>query len=264
MNKEEVWLLSEKYGGVAGTAYEADVARVRAGEPLAYVINWQPFLGLTIHLDSKPLIPRPETEWWTEQMIEESLCATSTWSGLPGEAEIGQTILHDIPRVRFLDLCTGSGAIGCAVLARIPNAEVFFGEIDPAHKTTIERNIRENHLDERRAHIGIGDLFAPFAGMTFDVIAINPPYIPSERVLDDGVAKFEPHQALFSGIDGLDLISRIARELSAHLAKGGTAWIECDSSNITSAKALFAEQGFVTKIRTDQYDVPRILVVSLS
>ena len=292
MTRDEKWLLDEKYGGTPTDAYEKDKVRLAGGEPVGYVIGWQPFLGLKIFLDSKPLIPRPETEWWTEQMLEESPCATSKWSGLPGEAGtgnprtfarsterllakvgnalqkvlgsprgLGQTILHDIPHVRFLDLCAGSGAIGCVILARIPSAQVYFGEIDPAHAPTILKNIRENQLAESRADIRIGDLFAPFQNMTFDVIAINPPYIPNERVLDDSVSKFEPHQALFSGTNGLDLISRIARELSAHLVPGGTAWIECDISNIASAETLFATQGFTTKIRTDQYGAPRILIV---
>ncbi|MDB5189372.1 MAG: Release factor glutamine methyltransferase, partial [Parcubacteria group bacterium] len=50
-----------------------DIERLAAGEPLAYVIGWIPFLGLEIGLASKPLIPRPETEWWTELLVEHLL-----------------------------------------------------------------------------------------------------------------------------------------------------------------------------------------------
>src|SRR3989338_2129305 len=131
-------------------------------EPEAYVIGWQPFLGLKIYLDSHPLIPRPETEWWTERLL----------------THVGTSY---VPTLKFLDLCAGSGAIGCAALARLPNAQVYFGEIDPTHEVTILKNIRENHLDESRAHIRIGDLFQPFSDTRFDIIAANPPYVPPSR-----------------------------------------------------------------------------------
>jgi len=212
-------------------------------EPFAYAIGDQPFLGLKIFLDSRPLIPRPETEWWTEQLINET--------------EISSPL-------RFLDLCAGSGAIGCAALAKLPRAHVYFGEIDPAHEATIRRNIRENNLDESRADIRIGDLFEPFDGIKFDIIAANPPYIPEGRELPASVADYEPHQALFAGSDGLHLIRRIARELPNYLAKNGVAWIECDSAHAAAACALFREQGLSSEIRPDQYGVPRIIVVSFS
>lgn len=211
-------------------------------EPLAYRIGNQPFLGLTIYLDSRPLIPRPETEWWAEQLL----------------ASVG----FRKPHMRFLDLCAGSGAIGCAALKMLPEARVYFGEIDPVHEATILKNIRKNNLDESRAHIYIGDLFEPFGDMRFDVIAANPPYIPLGRELPASVADYEPTIALRAGKDGLECIRRIASALPKHLAKDGIAWVECDSAHSAAACALFAAQGFSTKICNDQYDVPRFLVVS--
>ena len=161
----------------------------------------------------------------------------------------------------FLDLCAGSGAIGCAALARLPDAQVYFGERDPAHETTIRKNIRENSLDAGRADIRIGDLFTPFpAGMRFDVIAANPPYIPENRTLPESVALWEPESALRAGPDGLSLIRRIADELPARLERSGVAWIECDSPSIGAAEELFLKRGFTVEIRTDQYGAPRVLV----
>lgn len=222
-------------------------------EPSAYVIGWQPFLGLKIHLDSRPLIPRPETEWWTEQLL----------------THVGRRTSN----MNFLDLCAGSGAVGCAALAKLPNAKVYFGEVDQVHEATILKNVRENNLDETRADIRIGDLFEPFADIQFDVIACNPPYIPNDRELPASVADYEPSRALRSGADGLDLIHRIAAELPNHLTDsgtachptnhvGGVAWIECDSLTAEAARALFQEQNLVAEIHTDQYGEPRVLVVS--
>lgn len=210
-------------------------------EPEAYRIGDQPFLGLTIYLDSRPLIPRTETEWWTEQLLEK---------------------VRTPSVLTFLDLCAGSGAIGCAALAQLPNAQVYFSEIDPAHEATILKNIRENHLDESRAHICIGDLFELFGDMKFDVIAANPPYIPSGRILPPSVAQYEPAGALRAGADGLALIRRIADSVRCHLTEGGVAWIECDSPSAETASGLFIEQGFSAEIRTDQYGAPRVVVVS--
>jgi release factor glutamine methyltransferase len=241
MTKDEQWLLDEKYNGKETSAgYETDKKRLVIGEPLGYVIGWQPFLNLKIYLDSRPLIPRPETEWWAEQLLE----------------KISSTDL------KFLDLCSGSGAIGCAALAKLPNAEVYFGEIDPAHQATIQKNIRENKLDESRAHIYIGNLFEPFGDMKFDVISANPPYIPIDRVLPVGVADYEPSLALFAGADGLDLVHRIAAALPERLNKGGVAWIEIDSEHVEASRELFTLQGFKAEIRNDQYAKPRIIVVS--
>ena len=233
MVRDAQWLLDEKYGGKETAKYEKDK------EPLGYVIGWQPFLGLEIYLDSHPLIPRPETEWWVEELLKDTpACLT------------------------FLDLCAGSGAIGCAVLAKLPNAQVYFGEIDSAHETTIWKNIRENNLDASHAHICAGDLFEPFGDIKFDVIAVNPPYVPTDRELPESVVRYEPAHALRAGEDGLDLIRRIARELPEHLAANGEAWIECDSAHAAAACALFTAQGFSAEIRNDQYDKPRVIVVS--
>ena len=259
--KDEQWLLDEKYAGNEREDYKADVMRLAKGEPLAYVIGHQPFLGLKIYLDSHPLIPRPETEWWAEQLLRG---ATESFSVVRlGLAAQSATENDSVAKpLKVLDLCAGSGAIGCAALARLRQARVYFGEIDPTHEATILKNIHENNLDSARAHIGIGDLFEPFDDLKFDIIAINPPYIPSGRELPPSVINHEPALALFAGEDGLDLIRRISKELTHHLAEGGTAWIECDSAHAVPACALFIKQGFKAQIRTDQYGAERIIVVS--
>ncbi len=286
MTRDEQWLLDEKYAGKETAAFELDRKRLAKGEPLGYVIGWQPFLGLKIHLDSKPLIPRPETEWWAEQLfgkISGRIIFETLGAGAAGQLRRRKAAAPQFAPARvsaasggasrrvlennssadllFLDLCAGSGAIGCAALARLPNARVYFGEINPAHEATIRKNIRENTLDETRADVRIGDLFEPFGDMMFDIIAANPPYIPTKRELPESVAKHEPAQALFAGDDGLDIIRRIALELPNRLNRGGVAWIECDSAHAAAACALFEANGLTSQIRTDQYDKPRVIVV---
>ncbi len=215
---------------------------MRAETPEAYRVGWVPFLGLKIWLDSRPLIPRPETEWWTKELIK-------NFSKSPRQ-------------LRVLDLCAGSGAIGCALLASVPNAKVSFGELERAHEATIRKNIRKNGLDATRADIRIGDLFAPFAGEQFDSIAANPPYVPEGRALPASVHRYEPALALRAGADGLAVIRRIAQALPEHLARTGCAWIECDSAHAAAVCALFRSTGFRAQVMHDQYARPRIVVVS--
>ena len=273
MTRDEQWLLDEKYGGKETKEFETDKKRLAFGEPLGYVIGWQPFLNLKIYLDSKPLIPRPETEWWTEQLMltlthmpqksaeERAERDDASQSKFPAGNYAAPKMASAACATKFLDLCAGSGAVGCAALAKLPNAHIYFGEIDPAHEKTISKNIRENDLDESRVDIRIGDLFEPFDDIQFDIIAINPPYIPNNRVLPESVALYESEQALRSGADGLDLIRRIAIELPQHLAQNGHTWIECDSAHAAAACALFKAQNFSAEIRTDQYGQPRIIDV---
>lgn len=232
-------LRREKYNGDPRANMDIDLARLKDGEPLAYIIGTIPFLGLAIDLSSHPLIPRPETEWWAEE-----LCT-----------HIGERPL------RVLDLCAGSGAVGCALLRHYPDVHVSFGEIAEEHTTTIRKTITMNGLDESRADIRTGDLFAPFAGERFDIIASNPPYIPEGRTLPESVVRFEPHEALFGGNDGFSVMQRILEETPLFLKEPGELWMEADVANIEHASQKAMEHGAsYTKIRTDQYGRPRLLV----
>lgn len=227
-------LIRDKYDGNRDADLSEDLARLSEGDPLAYVIGWVPFLGLRISLESHPLIPRPETEWWTEELVKH----------LEGRT------------VRVLDLCAGSGAIGLAVLAKVPGAHVSFGELMEEHAEQIAKNLELNGLDAARADIRAGDLFEPFSGEVFDVIVSNPPYIPLGRELPESVLEYEPEEALYAGTDGLETIRRIAEEAPRYLAPCGEVWIEADVENIAAAQNFLPH----SEIRTDPYGRPRLLV----
>ncbi len=242
---DRVALIRDKYNGDPDANLAHDEARLIQGEPLAYVIGWIPFFGLTIRLDSHPLIPRPETEWWTEQLV------------LHLKERFGDTPF------KLLDLCAGSGAIGLTILKAFPNATVWMSEIRPEHVVQIQRNLAANQLNTERATILTSDIFLNFPkDAQFDVIAANPPYIPEKRVLDDSVMSYEPHDALFAGGDGMKFIKEILKEAPKHLTPGGELWMECDTSNIGKAKKFADSQKFETVIRLDQYERPRFIVAS--
>lgn len=236
-------LREEKYNGDKDANMSIDIARLQSGEPLAYVLNNQPFLGLTIHLDTHPLIPRPETEWWTELLIGE---LTKRGTHAPYE---------------ILDMCAGSGAIGVALMKAFPNSVITFVEKDAVHLPLIEKNIIENGLELSRAHILSGDVWDTLASSTFDVIATNPPYVPEGRVLEQSVTEYEPSLALYGGSDGLSVIREILGDASSHMKEGGTLWLECDSEHADTVLTIAKEAGLTkSTLHLDQYGRPRLLV----
>ena len=235
-------LRQDKYGNDPDADMSEDLKRLAEGEPLAYVIGWVPFLGLRIHLDSRPLIPRPETEWWTEKLITHL-----------------RERFGDEP-FTLLDLCAGSGATGLAVLRACPKAQVSFGEQDPEHTELIRKNLEANGLDASRATIRTSDLFAAFTGERFDVVATNPPYIPDSRELPDSVTGYEPALALYGGVDGLAMIRKIVEEAPGHLRPSGEVWMECDIENIVEAESLLEKTAQKVEVWTDPYGRARLLV----
>lgn len=240
LEQDKQWLLREKYHGVPSAAYEYDVAQLMKGEPLAYLIGSIPFLGCTIYLDSHPLIPRVETEFWTEHTLTH--------------------ITQVTPRI--LDLCAGSGCIGVAVARAVPRAVVDFVEIDTTHHTTIKKNVEKNCPYAQTRVLG-GDLFEHIPNERYDLILTNPPYIAQESdESDECVRTFEPHKALYGGPDGLTLITRIITTLPAHLTTTGQAWIEHEPEQTTSIAKLAAHTGLTHRTLLDQYGRERVSILT--
>lgn len=239
--EEAAWLLKEKYDGMESPEYFTDLKRLEAGEPLAYVLGFVPFLGTTIYLDSKPLIPRPETEYWVSEALK----------------VIKERVSGEL---RLLDLCAGSGAIGIALLRHLPDAEVDFAEIDRAHHMTILKNLAVNRINQKRAHVFGGNLFERITE-TYDFILTNPPYIDpalADRVAQS-VTEHEPGVALWGGEQGLAIIGDIIRDAKAHLNPGGIIFIEHEPEQedaIHDSARLHKYRAFETIL--DQYGVARL------
>ena len=107
------------------------------------------------------------------------------------------------------------------------------------HVAQIKENLKRNNLDVGRTDIQTSDLFKAFANQQFDIIVTNPPYIPEHRKLDVSVMDYEPHEALFAGKEGLDVIHKIIKETPQHLSAGGELWMEGDVENIAEAESLY-------------------------
>ncbi len=252
MTQDEEWLLKEKYQGEKTEGFFADSARLESGEPLAYIIGHIPFLNTMIYLDlpvrqagSRPLIPRTETEFWVEKIINK-IIALRVHSATPQHTPI-----------RVLDLCAGSGCIGVAVLKAIPESTVDFAEIDRTHHSTIGENIRRNGINESRTKILGGDLFECITD-TYDYILTNPPYIdPSIDRTQESVKKHEPNIALYGGEKGMEIISHIIQSAPKFLKQNGVLVIEHEPEQCESIQAKARESELCMNTRRDQFGIKR-------
>ena len=159
--------------------------------PLAYLLGSTPFCGLDIITKPPVLIPRPETEEWTANLIDQL-----------------QSVRNE--PLWILDLCTGSGCIALALADALPKAKVYGTDIGDAALALAQENARHNHITN--ATFLYSDLFAQIPKeFTFDLIVGNPPYIDEKEwnTLEKSVTQWEDRNALIAPDHGLALIKRI-------------------------------------------------------
>jgi release factor glutamine methyltransferase len=199
--------------------------RRRTGEPIAYLLGEREFYGISLRVDSRVLVPRPDSE----RLVDVALERTRVRSML-GSA---------------LDLCTGSGCIAIAFARSRPTWSVTASDIsadalavatDNAHRTGAIRNVR----------LVQGSLFEAVSGQCFDLVTANPPYIPAGDIagLPVDVRDFEPRLALDGGADGLDLVRDIARQAPQHLTPGGLLALEIGFDQGAATVRILEDAGF--------------------
>lgn len=158
---------------------EQDLDKLSKGEPVQYVVGKTDFYGLNLKVNSKVLIPRPETE--------ELVKLVSDWCKLQSE------------KMQILDIGTGSGAIAIALAKNIPQAQVTATDYNKDILELAAGNAQNNHADVRFIqHDVLQDRYDGLGG-PFRAIVSNPPYIPlcKKSILHKNVAEFEPSEALF-------------------------------------------------------------------
>jgi len=222
------------------------VERHLRGEPVAYLIGEWEFYGLPLDISDDVLIPRPDTEVLADQAI--------AWCSSQGEC-------------RVLDLCAGSGCIGLALAAHVPEARVVQGEISDAAIRVCRQNIRRNGLSARMTVLRTDALEKPSSNLgEFRCIVSNPPYIPTGDIagLDASVREYEPRLALDGGEDGLDFYRSIAEKWKELLTPGGRLYFEVGAGQADSVLRIMRGQGF-GDIQTvkDLHEIPRVVFGTL-
>jgi release factor glutamine methyltransferase len=215
---------------------ESFLSRRLKNEPWQYIFGHAPFRDLELAVGPGCLIPRPETEYSVDLMLE----------GLPQGANV-------------CELGVGSGAISLALASERPDLTVAGTELSPEALKWAERNRKALALPN--VTFLQGDLFAPLAGRKFDLIAANLPYIPEgdRGKLPPNVRGYEPAEALFAGPDGLAVIARALEQAPAFLKPDGRIFFELDPCNADKAMEIASNFLRLPSLLRDQYGATRFL-----
>jgi release factor glutamine methyltransferase len=194
------------------------------GDPLEHIVGWADFAGLRIVVGTGVFVPRRRTEFLVEQAAR--LLA---------------------PGAVVVDLCTGSGAVGAALLAGVANLELYAVEIDPVMAGYARRNLGD------RGRVLEGDLFDPLPDRLrgrVDVLVANAPYVPTDAItqMPTEARDHEPLVALDGGPDGLDIHRRIAAGATDWLTPAGQLLIEAGERQAPIAMAFFTTAGLVPRV----------------
>ena len=231
--EEEAVLLEDAAGSPA--ELEQLVAQRVSGRPLEQVLGWAEFCGLQIRLAPGVFVPRQRSRL----LVREALRVFAGRGGV-------------------LDLCCGSGAIGAAILADRPEAEVYAADVDPAAVACARNNLRADRVFD-------GDLFDALPSRLrgrLELVVVNAPYVPTEALafLPPEARDHEARIALDGGPDGLALHRRIARTAPDWLTPTGTLIIEVGRDQAPTSAQLFAAVGSTSVIQDDDLGATAVVV----
>ena len=210
-----------------------------SGEPIAYIFGQREFYGRDFAVDTRVLIPRPETEHLVEVALE-----------------------LDLPeRPRILDLGTGSGCVAVTLACELPAARLTATDVSPAALAVARINARRHGVAER-VRLAAADLAHPLRLGGFDLVVSNPPYVglAEAPLLSTEVRDHEPAAALFAPRAPLSVIERLATDLG-ELTPGTVVAFEIGAGREEEVAELLAGSllGLVAA-RSDYAGIPRVMV----
>lgn len=212
-----------------------------AGLPLEHLVGWAEFAGLRIAVGPGVFVPRRRTEFLVDQA-----------------AALAQ------PGAVVVDLCCGSGALGVALAARVDGIELFAADVDPTAVAWARRNVEPFG---GRAYVG--DLFTalpPALARRIEVLLANVPYVPTAAIalLPPEARVYEPAVSLDGGMDGLDVLRRVAPVVGHWLAPGGSVLVEVSADQAPAAAVILAEPGLAVRVVTAQDGEATVVLATLA
>ncbi|MCA9381407.1 peptide chain release factor N(5)-glutamine methyltransferase [Candidatus Dojkabacteria bacterium] len=213
-------------------------------KPVEYITGFAEFYGRDFIVNENTLIPRIETE----RIID--LAFENLSEG----------------KVNFIDIGTGSGAIGITFAKELEKREIDYSGIlsDNSEESLAVAKQNVEKLKAYGLQLTASNLLRNVEHTTYNVILANLPYIPTSRIpnLTSSVKDFEPISALDGGEDGLDLIRKLIYSASAYLDKNGVIILEVDDTHTHK----FAEEfiGWDIEIFTDLNGKNRFWVCRLN
>ena len=221
--EHELARLREKAKELAGSSteyqkeYSSLLTRRVNHEPLQYIEEYVPFYSISLKVDQRCLIPRPETEFLIE-IIKENVSSPK----------------------KIIDVGTGSGCIALMMKAIFPESQVTGIDISEDAIELAKENAILNSLDVTFFQ---SNLLDNIGTSDQDLIIANLPYIPTENLneLDKEVIDYEPLNALNGGIDGLEIISKLIKEIEDKGYKNLNLFLEIDSRKSSQTLELLNE-----------------------
>ncbi len=221
------------------------IARRAAREPLAYIVGWKEFWGLSFGVGPGVLIPRPETETLLEQ----------AFNAFPDPEQ----------PLKVLDLGTGSGCLLIAFLKHRRRA-LGLGIDQSAAALTWAKGNAESLGVALRSTWNLGDWSSADIG-AYDVIFSNPPYlaVSEKAALAPEIVRHEPAEALFSGADGLEAYRALARLIAVDLKPSARVFLEIGLGQGDAVGEILSRHGLeILGIAPDLAGIPRCIAAGHS
>jgi release factor glutamine methyltransferase len=213
----------------ARVAFDALVTRREAREPVAYILGRRAFRRLSLSVDRRVLIPRPETEL----LVEVGL-------GLAAGASV-------------VDVGTGSGAVALALKDERPDLRVSGADVSADAVAVARANAARLGLEVRFV---VADLMS---GVFADAVLANLPYVAAGAELPPEITRYEPASALFAGADGLDVVRRLVAAVAGPTV--GLLALEIGAEQADAVSALLWDAGFAeVAVRRDLAGLERVVV----
>jgi release factor glutamine methyltransferase len=222
-SRTELFLsLDEPFPAAAAGPFRELVARRSGREPLAYILGEWGFRRLTLRVDRRVLIPRPETEVVVERCLE---------------------LLAGLDQPEVLDVGVGSGAIALAIADEHPTARVTAVDRSRDALEVARANLNATGLDGR-VRLGEHDLAGEFGKSRFDLVVSNPPYVDQNEIekLEPEVRDWEPRDALV-GPGATEAVAGTAQEA---LREGGWLVLEVADGRAPDVASMLSEIGYET------------------
>jgi release factor glutamine methyltransferase len=220
--------------------YMAYVFRRVKGEPVAYITREKEFYGLSFEVGPGVLIPRPETELLVEKTLE--------------LAPRGSTVI---------EIGTGSGAVIISVLVCRQDLKGFATDISRDALLIAKKNARRHNVN-KRITFAVADAIEAI-GENSQIIVMNPPYVAEKDInlLSRDILKYEPGCALFGGVDGMNVIKKVIKNLDSCLRPGGILIMETgyDQQDKTEAICTDNENLMIRQWFNDLAGRPRVIIV---
>lgn len=241
--KSIVYLLLEHYLNLSKTDILLDnsvnqsfdfqdiIIRLKAQEPVQYIIGETEFYGRKFKVTPDTLIPRPETEELVQLVV-------SSWPLAVGS--VAQS------PITVLDLGTGSGCIAISLACELPNAQVYAYDISEKVLKIARENANRNNVNVIFEQLDILN-FPPFSFPPFSIIVSNPPYVMNaeKSEMEQNVLDYEPHLALFvEDSNPLIFYKAIAEFAYKNLIIKGLCVVEINQVFGLETAELFWNQGF--------------------